>query len=86
MSTRWTRTWGRRIAAGFERRLAEEGVAEGFLEPPSELRLDVVLELEEQVCVADEIGDLHPAGLLLEGALDLLAEGVLEDVVHPLGV
>ena len=71
--------------SGPERGRAEELLPERVLEPLGELGLHVVLELDEQVGVADEVGHVHLAGLLLEGVLDLLAERVADEVVPAVG-
>ena len=69
------------LAAGLEGRGTEELVAQRVGEPLAEGRLDPVLDRDEQVGVAVEVGDVGPAGLLLERVLDLLAERVLDQPV-----
>ena len=74
------------LAAGLEGRGAEELVAQRVGEPLAQGRLDPLLDRDEQVGVAVEVGDVGPAGLLLQRVLDLLAERVLDQAVPPVGV
>src|SRR5262245_12011214 len=73
------------LTARSERGRAEEPLPQGGLEPLGQLGLDVVLQLDEQIGVADQVGHGHVPGLLLEGVLDLLAERVLDELVPPTG-